>query len=207
MSAVPQVSCDWQKGFLAVLPAVETHAKIQFRRLPREQRENAVQEAIASAVVAYRRLAARGRLHVAHPSCIAINAVHHVWNGRHVGGCQSGSDVMSVLCHRRHHVEVVSYDRGRLPASLRDGAVGWKAIAVEDRKVNIPALAAFRVDFAVWLETLTRRDRLIIGALSGGNGTKSVAEQFRLSEGRVSQLRRKFEQLWRIYQGEAEAAA
>ena len=36
--------------------------------------------------------------------------------------------------------------------------------------------------------------------------TKAVAERFGLSEGRVSQLRRKFERLWRVFQGEAEVS-
>ena len=55
--------------------------------------------------------------------------------------------------------------------------------------------------------SLTDRDREIICAFSGGDTTKAVAERFGLSEGRVSQLRRKFERLWRGFQGEAEVAA
>ena len=66
MSAVPQVSGDWQAGFLAVLPAVQTHARIVFRKWPVEKRQEAVQEAIAAAAMAYQRLAAQGRLDVAH---------------------------------------------------------------------------------------------------------------------------------------------
>jgi hypothetical protein len=208
MSATPQLSDGWQSGFLQVLPAVKTHAKIQFRRLPLERREDAIAEAIASAVVVYRRLAAQGRLHVAHPGTIATNAVHHVRNGRHVGGGQDAArDVLSPVCQRRHHVKVVSYDRDRLPASLRDGTDGWRRIAVEDRNAMIPDLAAFRIDFTQWLQLLTDRDRRIICALSSGDSTKAVAERFRLSEGRVSQLRRKFERLWQIFQGEAVVAA
>ena len=115
---------------------------------------------------------------------------------------------MSPSCQRRHGVKVVSYDRHQVPASLRDGTDGWKRIAVEDRQANIPDLAAFRIDFAGWLQTLTQRDRDIICALSSGDSTKAVAERFGLSEGRVSQLRRKFERLWRIFQAEpGEVAA
>ena len=39
---VPQISGDWQAGFLSVLHAVQTHAQIKFRRLRAEQREDAV---------------------------------------------------------------------------------------------------------------------------------------------------------------------
>jgi len=208
MSAVPQLSSDWQQGFLKLLPAVQQHAKIRFRRLTADRREDAIQETIAAACLNFQLAAAQGKLNAVHPTTLADFAVRHTRTGRHVGSGQDAArDVLSATCQRRHHVKVVSYDRDRLPASLRDGADGWKAIAVEDRKVNIPALAAFRLDFAGWLETLTHRDCEIICALSGGDGTKAVAEQFGLSEGRVSQLRRKFEQLWRIFQGEAGEVA
>jgi hypothetical protein len=200
MSAISQ----WQEGFLQVLPAVETHAKIQFRRLPVQQREDAIQEAIASAVVAYRRLAAQGRLHVAHPGTIATNAVHHVRNGRHVGGHQDGArDAMSSACHRRHGLEVVSYDRHRFPSSLRNGTDGWRQLVLADRKVPVPDLAAFRVDFGQWFQMRSRRDRSIISALIGGEQPSGVAERFGITRGRVSQLRRSYEQEWRTFQGEA----
>jgi hypothetical protein len=57
----------------------------------------------------------------------------------------------------------------------------------------MPDLAAFRVDFAVWLRTLTRRDRKIIGAMVSGDGTTGVAGRFGISPGRISQLRRGYE--------------
>ena len=68
-------STGWQAGFLNVLPAVQTHAQIQFRNLPLEQREDLIQECIASACVAYQRLAAQGKLHLACSSSLATYAV------------------------------------------------------------------------------------------------------------------------------------
>ena len=103
MSAVAQSTAGWQAGFLSVLPAVTTHARIQFRRLPPDRKEEAVQEAIASACVSYQRLAARGRLHAARPGTLATFAVNFVRNGRHVGGRQDGArDVMSPAAQARH---------------------------------------------------------------------------------------------------------
>ena len=204
MSAVPQALC-WQEGFLQVLPAVQTHAQIQFRRLTADRREEAIQETIAAACAIYQLAAVQGKLNVVCPSSLANFAVRHVRTGRHVGGNQDGAkDVLSPLCRRRHGVQVVSHDRHHAYASVCDGTTdGWRRIAVEDRKTNIPDLAAFRVDFGEWLRTLTRRDRRILSALSSGDTTGVVAERFGLTAGRVSQLRRKFEQLWRRFQGEA----
>ena len=50
MSTMLQTT-GWQRGFLRILPAVQTHAQIQFRNLPPHRREDAIQEAIASACV------------------------------------------------------------------------------------------------------------------------------------------------------------
>jgi len=209
MSVVPRSSSDWQTGFLAVLPVVVTHARISFRRLNADRREEAIQETIAAACMNFQLAAAQGKLQFVHPTTLADFAVRHTRTGRHVGSAQDAArDVLSPACQRRHHVKVVSYDRDRLPATLRDGTDGWKRIAVEDRTAGIADLAAFRIDFAGWLQKLTHRDREIICAFSGGDSTKAVAERFRMSEGRVSQLRRKFERLWLAFQGEcAEAAA
>jgi DNA-binding NarL/FixJ family response regulator len=161
-----------------------------------------VQEAIAAAVIAYRRLAAQGRLHVAYPSSIATNAVRHVRNGRHVGGHQEAAkDVLSPACQQRHGVHVQSYH------VARDGDHdGWQEVAIADRKASVPDLVAFRIDFAEWLHSHTSRDRQIILTLASGERTRAVAKRFDISEGRVSQLRRRYEQDWRAMQGDAATA-
>ena len=199
MSAVPQFSESWQAGFLNILPAIETHAKIRFRKLPAERRSDAIQEAIAHACVNYQLLAARGQLDVAHPGTLADFAVRHVRIGRHIGGRQDAAqDVLSPICQERHGVTVGRFE----PQRSSTGTAGWEQIAIEDRKIPVADLAAFRLDFAEWLRSLTRRDRKIIGAFVSGERTSGVAGRFGITAGRVSQLRRKFEQLWRVFQGE-----
>ena len=46
-------AADWQPAFLSVLPAVQSDAQIKFRKLSAQRREDAIQEAIASACVSY----------------------------------------------------------------------------------------------------------------------------------------------------------
>ena len=194
----------WHAGFLSILPAIETHAKIKFRKLPAERREDAVQEAIAAACANYQLLAARGQLDVAHPSTIADFAVRHVRIGRHVGGRQDAAkDVLSPVAHERHGLCVRSLQCNR----SGDGTDGWRQVAIAERKASIPDTAAFRIDFADWLPTLTHRDRKIIAAFVSGERTSAVAQRFSISEGRVSQLRRKFEHLWRTFQHEPTCGA
>ncbi len=194
------VQSTWQAGFMTVLPTVREHARIQFRGLPAHKREDAIQEAIASACASYQRLAAKGQLHAARGSMLAKYAVNFVRSGRHVGGRQdSPKDVMSPACQKRRGIRVFSAD----PHPGGDATDGWKQIAIEDRRVPIPDLAAFRIDFACWLRILTRRDRHIIAAFICGERTMAVAERFAISEGRVSQLRRRYEREWAVFQKQA----
>jgi hypothetical protein len=199
MNAIPQTT-GWQAGFLSVLPAVQTQAKFRFRKLPASRREDAIQEAIAAACVNYQLLAARWQLDIAHPGTIADFAVRHVNIGRHVGGRQDGArDVLSPVCHKRHGITVVSCHAHK----SGDGTDGWRQVAIAERKASIPDTAAFRIDFPAWLKTLTRRDRKIIRAFLAGDSTSTVADRFAISPGRVSQLRREFEQLWHTFHGES----
>jgi hypothetical protein len=124
------------------MPAIKTHLKFQLRRLPAERREEATQEAIASACASYRLLAAKGRLADAHPSTLAGFAVNHVLNRRHVGGSQDAArGAMSVIAQARHRFRVISYDRHRKNTGE------WEQMALEDRKTSVPDLACFRVDY------------------------------------------------------------
>ena len=198
MSALPQAS-SWQVGFLNVLPAVHLHASIQFRRLRAEQREEAIQEAIASACVSYQILAAKGRLHDAYPGTLATFAVNFVRNGRHVGGKQDAAqDVMSPVACRCHGVRLVHIDRQRGQGHTE----GWQQLLIADRKHSVADIAAFRIDFDQWLKALARRDQRIIGAFISGEGTFGVADRFGLSPTRISRLRRGYEREWRVFQGE-----
>ena len=203
MSAIPQTNVAseaWQPGFLQLLPAVRTHAQIQFRRLPAPHRDEAVQEAIAAACLTYQLAAAQGKLHVVRPATLANFAVRHVRQGRHVGGkMDAARDVLSPRCQRRHRVQVQDYPH----ESTEQRRTDWRQVALADRKTSVADLAAFRIDFANWLRTLNRRDRKIIAAFTSGDGTYAVARRFRLCPSGISNLRRRYQHHWQRYQGEA----
>ena len=188
---------NWQAGFLAVLPTVQANAQIQFRCLPAEQRNEAIQEAIAAAAVSYQTLVAKGRANDAHPSTIATHAVQHVRSCRHVGGSQEAArDVMSSVARRRHGFRL---DLGNCD--------GLQNMLTASGRTGVPELVAFKVDFDFWFSMFTRRDQKIITALASGERTKAVADRFGISPARVSQLRRRYEQQWLVFQGEEQAAA
>ena len=68
----------WHNLFLAMLPAIVTHARIAFCHLNAEARQDAVQEVVANAFVAFARLAPLGRTDLAYPGPLARYGVAQV---------------------------------------------------------------------------------------------------------------------------------
>jgi hypothetical protein len=151
---------------------------------------------LAGAFVLYSRLNARGKLHLARATVLARYGVGHYREGRRVGSQLNGNDVMSGRCLRRNGVVVRSLHQ----RNERTGT--WREIAVEDRHSTPGEIAGLRIDFANWLETLSTRDRRIAETLALGETTASAARMFRISAGRVSQLRRDLWESWRTFVGE-----
>jgi len=73
---------------------------------------------------------------------------------------------------------------------------------VDTRSATVPDIVSFRVDFADWLASLSRRDRRIAQSLAIGNRTGDVAKRFDVSAARISQLRRELAESWRAFVGE-----
>ncbi|HEV3304179.1 MAG TPA: hypothetical protein VG055_31305 [Planctomycetaceae bacterium] len=78
----------------------------------------------------------------------------------------------------------------------------WREVLVEDRTAGPADIAEMRIDFAEWLNTLSNRDRQLAETLAHGETTGCVAGMFRISAGRVSQLRRDLCESWRRFGGE-----
>ena len=79
----------------------------------------------------------------------------------------------------------------------------WKETLLEDRKAGPADTAAARIDIAAWLETLPKEKRRIAALLATGETTKRTARRFRLSPGRISQLRSELKQAWEYFQAGA----
>jgi len=62
--------------------------------------------------------------------------------------------------------------------------------------------AAFRIDYPVWLSQLGGRNRRIALDMALDHSTQELAARHRLSQGRISQLRREFHLDWRWFHGE-----
>ena len=60
----------------------------------------------------------------------------------------------------------------------------------DTRTSPVPDIVAFRCDFADWLSSLKRRDRRIAESLALSNRSGEVAKRFKVTTGRISQIRR-----------------
>jgi hypothetical protein len=190
---------DHQEFFVALLPSIHRHAKVHFRGLDAEARDDAVATAIAHAWDLFAKLVIAGRQELAFAGSLARYAVARTVDGRQVGTPANAHDVSSRRCQRRQDVRVGTLDQ-------RDPATGeWQELLLEDRHSTPAEIACTRIDIQTWFRSLPGRHRKIARLLARGEQTRTVAEMFGLTPGRISQVRAELERSWRKFQGEPEA--
>jgi len=190
---------DSDARFIVALPHIERYAGAAFRHLSINEREDAVASVVALAFKAYRRLEEQGRACEVRPSSLAHYAVLGTKAGRRLGSRFSSQDVLSRRARMRHGFELL------LGADLGDGEIReWHEALQDNTLTPIPDQAAFRIDFPRWLGTLSRRNRQLAEDLAAGHRPNDVASRFKLTAGRVSQLRRELAAAWRQFHGEAD---
>jgi hypothetical protein len=183
--------------FLAMLPRIRRQAAYYLRHLSTEQRAEGVQEVVASAFVSYVRLIERGKSDVAFAGPLARYGACQYLRGRRVGCRLNGQDVTSDYCRQKKGVSLERLDR----FDKRSG--DWQELVVEDRHSTPADVAATRVDFCAWLESLPERTRRVAETLAAGETTSHVARMFSMSASRVSQLRRELYDAWLAFTDEA----
>ncbi len=190
----------WHEEFLQMLPTIRQRAENAFYYLDPEGREDAVQEVIANATVAYARLVQRKKTDVAYPMALACYGIAQVRDGRRVGNHLRINEVLSSYAQRKKGFAVERLDH------YDKDAGEWLEAIVEDPQTPVPDQVAFRIDFPRWLDLLTKRNRRIAEALAVGYSTSEVARRFKVSPGRISQLRRELLQSWQMFHGEPAIA-
>lgn len=187
--AIDDQAVDWQSGFLRLLPAIYRQTKRHFRHLHGDARSEAVQEAVVDALMAYRRLVLLGKADVAYATPLASYACRQFYEGRRVSLRQNSQEVTSPFCQRRQSFAVLCAD-------------DWQDQLLDHRRSTPADLAAMRIDFAAWLRTLDSRERRLVRTLARGESGLRTAKLFRITAGRVSQLRRELLQKWRRFVGD-----
>jgi hypothetical protein len=181
-----------QARFLAVMPRIETHARIYFRHLKcPHQREEALAECLALSWWWFVRLVRRGKDPEGFLSVLTAFAARAVASGRRLCGQEKAGEVLSTVAQRRHGFTVQRLH----PYGTPPGGP-WEEAVRDNTQTPVAQQVSFRIDFPTWRQTRTERDRRIIDRLLLRERTGAVAREFGLSPGRVAQLRRQFHADW-----------
>jgi hypothetical protein len=190
----PSPTADRDAKFLQLLPGIERQAAYHLRHLSPADREEAIQDVVVHAFVSYVRLTERGQAALAFASPLAHYGACRFLAGRRVGQPLNRNDVSSEYCRRRTGVQIEPLQHFDAPNQA------WQELAVEDRHAGPAEVAAIRIDFGDWLESLPERTRRVAESLTSGETTSAVARVFGLTPGRISQLRRELYTAWRVFQ-------
>ena len=185
--------------FLALLPLIQRLARRAFRRHAVEEREELIAEVVANCWAAFVRLMDRDREERVFATPLARFAIRQVRDGRRIGTPSNVNDLSSPCARQQRGFRVERLDH----FSQREQY--WKEILIEDRHAGPADTAAVRIDFADWLRSLPVRPRCVAEKLAVGETTGAVARRFRLTTGRISQMRRELKRGWDDFQGGAAA--
>lgn len=214
---LPTVSIkELQARFVGqLLPRIKTHASIVFRDRGADEKAELTADAVALGWRWFTELFERGKDPGRFAAVFTSLLVRAVSCGRRVIGMEKAKDALSKRAQRRHDFQVE-----HLPLSTRAchealyGTVRGQRLHDEfeerlrDNSIT-PVLdqVQFRVDWPAYLATLTRRERRIIRAMVQNERTKDLARRFELSPGRISQMRRDFQDGWNRFCGDAAQQA
>jgi hypothetical protein len=187
-----------QDRFTELLPTIHDQVRFAFRHELPERRQEMIAEAIANCWVSFVKLVERDLQDVIYATPLAQFAIKHVLSGRKVGGKLNKNDITSEYAQRMKQITVERLTRYNKRKSI------WLDMLVEDRKAGPADTAAARIDFGDWLRTLGGRRRRIAETLAKGETTSVAAAKFKVSLGRISQLRRELRDDWERFHGEDE---
>jgi hypothetical protein len=173
-----------------MLPKIRRKARLAFRWLRPEHRDELVQEVVANAYCTFVALVRRGKADVAYATPLANFAIRQVIAGRQVGTKPKLRDVLSPAAHSADGIVVERLD------TFDEDQGEWRAALVEDRHATPADIAAARIDVAAWLRSLSARNRRIAKTLAMGETTSGAAQRFKLSLARISQLREELKASW-----------
>lgn len=186
-------------AFAELQPRLERTAIARFRYLRPCDRDEALSEALAFGWKWFQSLWSQSKDARTFPASFTHWILQHVRSGRRLCSAARQNDVLSPFAQRRHRFNVERIDR----AKKAPGA--WREAIVCSRGASVPDQAVFSADYPEWLLRWSDRDRQILAAMIAGERTMDIAARFRLTPGRISQLRRAYHRDWRLYQRELPA--
>ena len=168
------VTAQQNEKFLSMLPLIRSQARLAFRRLRPELRNELVQEVVANAYCAFAALVSCGKANIAYATPLANFAIRQVIAGRRVGTKLNSRDVTSIVAQRHQ-----GFTRRTLPSNGSESD-SCSEILADDTLTPVPDQVAFRLDFPAWLRIQNRRKRELARFLALGNSATEAARRFRV---------------------------
>jgi hypothetical protein len=176
----PVITSEFERA----VPRIERHGRVAFRGLRcQHEKEECLAEMVALCFLWWGRLLKQGKDPSQFISALATFAARQVRDGRRLCG-QRSKDVMSPRAQVRHQLSVSTLDEA----------------LTDNMQTPVPEQVIFRLDFPQWLGRLSERNRELALAMALGHHTEDLAENFRITPGRVSQLRAWLHDHWQLFQ-------
>jgi len=189
--------------FIELMPFLTKSARRAFAGYNSDKRSEAVQNILCWAFLNLKNLASKGRLHDAYAGAVARFAIGRHHEGRSLGVVTSSGDVMSHYCQNLGRSQVKNYG---LAENIADCFTS-EATAT-DARYPVDRTVQFKMDFFEgWLQGQSERDREIIFDLAMGETTGDVARKYGVSDGLISQYRKRYRSSWNEYIADKKEAA
>ena len=186
----------WQASFNQILPEIERRLRGAFCGFRGELQSELIQDALVQCLLSYMRLFQKGRAASVSPSSLVWYAARQVKSGRQAGCRLNCREPLSHYARLHHGIRLE-----RLHTyNCKDES--WINDVLEDKRASVPDQVAARLDFRAWFGTLPKRTARIARDLALGCSTAELASKYRLSPGRISQMRRSLANSWREFQHE-----
>jgi hypothetical protein len=177
------------------MPYITKAARHTFAGYNADKQADAVQNVLVWAFENLKSLASTGRLQNAYAVSITRFAIGRHHEGRSLGTVTSSCDVMSPHCQNLGRSKVKNFG---LAENITDSFTS--EAAATDSRYPVDRTVQFKMDFIEgWLQEQTKRDRAIIVDLAMGESTGDVARKYSVSDGLISQYRKRFHASWLAY--------
>ena len=196
----PQVSSDWQTGFMTLLPEIKQRLQQAFRQRDAAAREEAIGDATVLCLLSFVKLHEQGRAETLTASNLAWYAAKQIRSGRSAGCRLNSKEPLALYAQQRRGIRVEHLNDNNPDDH------SWIDSLVQDRRSTVLDHVAARMDVAAWLKTLCRRTRRIATDLATGCTTSEVARKYGVTAARISQLRRELAESWGEFQHEPALA-
>ncbi|MBA4192796.1 MAG: hypothetical protein C0467_32940 [Planctomycetaceae bacterium] len=187
-----------QAEFITLLPKIEYTVRVHLQHISCSDRQSdLVCEAIAMCWKWYIGLSRKGRSRAEFLYTFAALAARAAHSGRRLCGSEKARDALSPRCQRMRNFTV-----SPLPVTSGMTAKVFDDALIDNTQTPVPDQVQFRLDFPRWRASLGERSRILMDAMIEGHRTNELAAVFRVTQARISQVRRELQEGWHSFCGD-----